>query len=109
MLSTTAGAQASPVRLAAIVANNTGLLLDAAHSGWYGGFSVALSNLDDPSDRRALNTPVTVAITAAGASAVTPAPLDIADLEVVRGACDRAGFSRRQLSRVGQRRPAGSW
>lgn len=80
VLSTTAGAQASPVRLAAIVANNTGLLLDAAHSGWYGGFSVALSNLDDPSDRRALNTPVTVAITAAGASAVTPAPLDIADL-----------------------------
>src|SRR3546814_5457587 len=39
------------------------------------GFSVALSNLDDPADRRTLNTPVTVAITAAGASDVAPAPL----------------------------------
>src|SRR3546814_9584046 len=44
------------------------------------GFSVALSNLDDPADRRALNTPVTVAITAAGASDVAPAPLSTADV-----------------------------
>ena len=80
MVSATAGAQASPVRLAALVANNTGLVLDAAHSAWSGGFSVALSNLDDPADRRPLNTPITVAITAAGASDVAPAPLSIADV-----------------------------
>lgn len=80
VLNATTGAEASPVRLVALVANNTGLVLDAAHSAWRGGFSVALSNVDDPTDRRALNTPITVAITAAGASEVTPAPLEIADV-----------------------------
>ena len=80
VLSTTAGAEASPVRLAALVADNTGLVLDAAHSAWRGGFSVALSNLDDPIDRRTLTTPITVAITAAGASEVSPAPLEIGDV-----------------------------
>jgi hypothetical protein len=80
VVSATTGAEASPVRLAALIADNTGLVLDAAHSAWRGGFSVALSNLDDPADRRPLNTPVTVAITAAGASDVTPAPLSIADV-----------------------------
>ncbi|MGB3747349.1 MAG: hypothetical protein WA961_04045 [Rhodanobacter sp.] len=80
VVSATAGAQATPVRLAALVADNTGLVLDAAHSAWRGGFSVALSNLDDPADRRVLNTPVNVAVTAAGASEVAPAPLSIADV-----------------------------
>ena len=80
VVSATAGAEAAPVRLAALIADNTGLVLDAAHSAWRGGFSVALSNLDDPADRRVLNTPVTVAITAAGASDVAPAPLSIADV-----------------------------
>jgi hypothetical protein len=80
VVSATAGAEAAPVRLAALIADNTGLVLDAAHSAWRGGFSVALSNLDDPADRRPLNTPVTVAITAAGASDVAPAPLSIADV-----------------------------
>jgi len=80
VLSATAGAEASPVRLVALVADNTGLVLDAAHSAWRGGFSVALSNVDDPTDRRVLNTPITVAVTAAGASDVAPAPLDIADV-----------------------------
>jgi len=80
VVSATAGAQASPVRLVALIADNTGLVLDAAHSSWRGGFSVALSNLDDPADRRVLNTPITVAVTAAGASEVAPAPLSIADV-----------------------------
>jgi hypothetical protein len=55
-------------------------VLAAAQSAWRGGVSVALSNLDDPADRRVLNTPVNVAVTAAGASEVAPAPLSIADV-----------------------------
>ena len=79
-LSTTAGPEGDPLRLVALIAVNNGLVLDAAHSAYRGSFSVALSNPDNPADRRALNSPVTMAITAAGASEVTPAPLDIADV-----------------------------
>lgn len=79
-LTASQGVTAPPIRLVALISNNTGLLLNSAHSAFSGGFWVALSNADDPADRRSLSTPITVAVNAVGASEVVPAPLEIADV-----------------------------
>ncbi len=79
-ITASAGASGGAIRLVAVIANNTGLLFNASQSVFRGEFWVALSNAEDPSDRRALAAPITVMIAAPGASEVTPKPLVIGDV-----------------------------
>lgn len=76
-LTASQGLGQAPIHLVALVAANTGLLFDAAHAAYSGGFSVALSNTDDPSDRRRLETPIAVLVAAQGATQIAPTPLAI--------------------------------
>jgi hypothetical protein len=67
---------AAPVRFAAHVADGTGLIFDA-QTGYTGTFYVALSNVDEPMDQDRLERPVELMVTAQGASAITPKPLQL--------------------------------
>lgn len=80
LLTTKKAATRGVVRLKALVVQSTGLLFDGAARIYRGTFAIALSNVDDPHDAGELRAPIAIAVTALGASELTPSPVMIGRL-----------------------------